>query len=181
MATPHNSTPAPAHLLTGAQIIHASAHFAARRTAAVDAAVATAAEALRAPGIAERRVCQTFEPHVKALPFVAMPDGEPELTIAAPLSYWSPAPGATHQDGRTFARLAVSAVLADADAYRGQPCGRRLEQIIEGIVADAVARRLKGGKGSRVVLTPCADGFLRELSAVLMSAGAAVALDHTAA
>ncbi len=91
---------------------------------------------------------------VKRLPFVTMKG-------ARAASYWNDAPTGNGRDdfkrGKKYAALTIEAMTADGCA------SWYLEKIIQAIVADAVSRKVKGGKHSRT-LPPAVDGFIHELS-----------------
>jgi hypothetical protein len=111
------------------------------------------------------KIARTFAPSVNALPFVEqLPDGN---VISWQRNYWIDQPTtnstADFQRGKAYAALTVDALQADG-------CGPLiLEHVFASIVADAVARRAKGGRYSRRQLTPAADGFLHGLARYVTS------------
>lgn len=104
-----------------------------------------------------------FHPTVNSLPFITRSnDANPFSRV---VSFWNDTPtgNGDHARGRHYANLLVAAMAADRCG------GRPLEQIISAIIDDGMARRKKGGRGSRS-MTPTVDGFLRELGRLVCSA-----------
>jgi hypothetical protein len=110
---------------------------------------------------------------VDGLPFVRplAPDGRsPTLERR---DYWTDQPsddGATDfQRGKRYARMTTAAMRSLVDASAGHVFARTisvrcLECIFESMIRDGIARRVKGGVGSRSTLTPAMSGFLSELA-----------------
>jgi len=109
-----------------------------------------------------------FCPAIKLLPFVAMKEGARVCDRA--VNWWNDEPtkqgGGDHHRGRVYARLLLKAIddSRPTKGNKGFGAPRFLEQIFEGMLEDAVRRRIKAGRRSRSTLTPTMDGFLREIS-----------------
>jgi hypothetical protein len=104
-----------------------------------------------------------FLPSVKALPFVS----EEWKNEYWPECMWVDEPTddycADMDRGRHFARLTISALMADRPKH-----GVALEKIFEAIVNDAIRRRAKAGKGSRS-LPAAVRGYLDQLAEFIAS------------
>jgi hypothetical protein len=100
-------------------------------------------------------------PSVKELPFVRLAEGQSVWGGCKGVDFWNvEATDDSQADfhrGRDYARQTIDAIRVDDARWA-------IESILSAIVKDAVARHKKGGKGSRTVLSPCAGGFLWELS-----------------
>jgi hypothetical protein len=99
-------------------------------------------------------------PEIMQLPFVTRIEGrDGEFNI----NFWNVQSSDGIDDikrGRKYAKLTIAALgnAKYASVYRA------LEMMFEAIVTDAIARRAKGGKGSRTNITSVGNGFLSELS-----------------
>ena len=105
------------------------------------------------------RIYPDLDPRFAGMPFVS------EETNAGgwPVEKWIDDENATHSDGRQFARLAMAAMAMPHPYHLGS---RALEVTLEAIVAQHVAKRVRGGKGSRT-MSRAADGFVREIARTL--------------
>ena len=100
-----------------------------------------------------------FAPSVKVLPFVTRDPKKP--LDGHPLTWWNDEPGIDHKldrkRGVAYADMLIDTIAADRCG------GLPIERIFESIIEDTVARKIKGGKHSRI-LPPAVDGFLWQLS-----------------
>jgi hypothetical protein len=145
-------------------VINATDRFVGRRPGARQAEAGSSAVVIK-PDFdsgcwTAERMRRACAPSVKLLPFVQLrSDGNP---YAPAVSNWnvtsSENPREDFKRGKAYAAMTIQALKADDCS------SRELERIFEAIVADAVARRRKGGKGSRRILSPVADGFIHQLS-----------------
>jgi hypothetical protein len=107
-----------------------------------------------------------FCPAMKLLPFVVMQE-DASLTDH-PLNWWCDEPTKhSHVDfkrGRVYAQLLLKAIKADLPNNRASDAVFYLERIFAAMVDDAIRRRLKGGKGSRLNISSTVSGFLSEIS-----------------
>jgi hypothetical protein len=108
---------------------------------------------------------QREHPAFIKLPFVAPRDnGEGGSNV----NFWNVQPSGDtssddHRDylrGKQYADLTINAICADGTSVSG----RALALIFEDIVADAISRRKKGGKGSRTNILSVEAGFISGLS-----------------
>jgi hypothetical protein len=140
--------------MTDQVIIDAAARFARKTVpAGVDPLWTRTPEETRA----------LFAPSVKTLPFVSVEwknDYWPEsMWTDVPTDDWR----ADRERGEHFARLTIGALMADRCSH-----SVALAAIFQAIVNDAIRRRVKGGKGSRVMLG-AVHGYLEELADFIVS------------
>jgi hypothetical protein len=74
-----------------------------------------------------------------------------------------------HARGRRYAKMMLSAMQRNSDAHGNSKTGnvvsaRALDEILESMICDAVARQKKGGHGSRTGITSTMKGFLWEMT-----------------
>jgi len=144
-------------------VIHAGERFMAPRPMPSQASTTGMTASVIRPDFKNDRcpaekVRRRVGPSVKRLPFVTVKGGSRR---ARAVSYWNDVPTRNGRDdfkrGKKYAALTIEAMTADGCA------SWYLEKIIEAIVADAVSRKVRGGKHSRT-LPPAVDGFIHELS-----------------
>ena len=104
-----------------------------------------------------------FWPSVKARPFVSR-----EWKNSWPKKMWAYVPTGNYavdsERGKLFATLTISAMIADSAAIADQPFHHRaLELIFKSIIEDAIRRKAKGGKGSRL-MSAAVHGYLETLA-----------------
>ena len=145
-------------------IIDAKLRFAKRHETAKTIREATKEEAARQAAIAKaeadgwtlERLRRNFGPSLNQLPFVETTNDGSVTKMAR--NYWIDRGKESYQEGRNRADQTIAAIYAD---YGGG--GHKLQRIFEGIVSDTIARRARGGRGSRR-MSATADGFLDGLS-----------------
>ena len=147
-----------------ATIIDAKLRFTKQRENAKTIRDATEKEAARQVAIAKaeaegwtlERLRRNFGPSLNELPFVELANDGSVTKMAR--NYWIDMGKESYQEGRDRADLTIAAIYAD---YGGG--GYKLQRIFEGIIRNTIARRARGGRGSRR-MSATADGFLDGLS-----------------
>ncbi len=144
-------------MLPTSNVVEAAKRFMAHRRTTTVVSASVIRPDFKAGYWTPEKLRRTIGPSLMRLPFIMMKGGSRR---AGARSYWNDVPTGNGRDdfkrGKEYAALTIEAMTADG-------CAWYLEKIIEGIVADAVSRKAKGGKHSRT-LPPAVDGFIHELS-----------------